>query len=125
MFNIITLILIVAASLSPQGLKPAHLQEYNLVGEIPEILVTAPRYNNNTEISELEMMPEILVTASKITADKTIGEIPEVLITASRYNINSRPSANGMMPEVQVTAKRNEPDKTLLVQHKEKSEKEG
>lgn len=119
MSNIFALILIATALLSPQVLKPAHLQEYDFIGEMPEILVTAA-YPNEKEMKSVGMMPEVLVTASRSTSEKNItGDIPEVLITAPRYNL----SESGMMPEVLITAKRYDSSRTLLVQYNKKSEK--
>ena len=107
MFNTITIITILAATLSLQGLKPAHLQEYDLVGEMPEILITAPKYENSTEISGLGMMPVVEITAIKKQKETIIWDVPEVVITAPRYGWNQDVKFYyGMMPEVVITAGR-------------------
>jgi hypothetical protein len=121
MFNIIALVSLIVTTLTPQAVKPAYLHEYDFIGEMPEITVTAT-YPSDEELKLNGMMPEVQVTALRNTAGNNItGDVPEVLITAPRANSN----ASGMMPEVLITAKRDDAHKLQLVHHKDKSEKEG
>jgi len=104
MFNIITLITIVTSLMSPADIKPAYYQEYNLVGETPDILVTSAA--NDVNIVPLVMMPEIVVTPLK-SAEKPVDVVfPEIIVSASKYIPTDNSKDVYMMPEIVVSAKR-------------------
>lgn len=92
MFNIITLITIITSLMSPTDLKPAYYQEFDLIGEIPEISSNAPsdRIINTTE----GYFPEVVVTALRPTPEEMRywGIMPEISVTAERYSeVNTDP----------------------------------
>ncbi|MBS4015095.1 MAG: hypothetical protein KGZ86_01465 [Candidatus Latescibacteria bacterium] len=114
MFNIITLITIIAVSLSLGNLKPAHLQEYDFVDDIPVIEVAAPRYENSMNQSEYGMMQTVEVTAPRLeTVSLTQYDISETIITAQRYTNQDVKPFYGMMAEIVVTAQRYQRPQTL------------
>jgi hypothetical protein len=124
MFIIITLITILAATLTPQGLKSAHLQEYDLIGEIPEILIVAQR-PTESEMRAIGVMPEVVVNASGIIKSQNkdnTGMIPTIEVTAPRPSKEEMRAA-GVMPEVLITAKRYQPDNVRVSQQAVKPEK--
>lgn len=107
MFNITTLITIIAVSLSMDNLKLAHLQEYDFIDDMPAIEVTANRIENSSAASQHGMMPVIEVTASKLKANTTANnDIPEIIVTAPRYSNTDIKPYYGIMPEVVITAER-------------------
>jgi hypothetical protein len=107
MYIIITLVAVLASLMNPVDLKPNYYQEYDLVGEMPEILVTATKPTSE-QIKAIGMMPEIQIVAEKPRSENMItGAIPEILVTAPRYDWNQDVKPYyGMMPEVVVTAER-------------------
>jgi hypothetical protein len=99
MFNIITLITITASLMNP--IAPTYYQEYDLIGEIPIVEVTASGYANNAGV-----MPEIIVTAAKVEPQTTSSaDISEIVVTASRPS-EQEMRYYGMMSEVVVTAEK-------------------
>lgn len=132
MFNIIELLIILTATFTPQQLKPIHLKEYDLIGEIPEILITATKPSVD-EMRAIGIMPEIEVTATKITNNpkqdnngssrfSEAGMMPLVEVFASKSTTDEM---NGMMPEVIITAERIKPNNGHIVQETKKTEKGG
>jgi len=61
--QILTAIVITGATMHSSG-APAHLRELNSVGRMPEIIVTAPRYEYQDE-AWLGMVEEVVVEAPR------------------------------------------------------------
>jgi len=108
MTSIITLIIVFASLMSLVDVKPPHYQEYNLIGEIPEVLVTAPRYSANQDANQTGMMSLVEVTANRYEPNQnSSGDIPEVIVTAPRHYRNQDIKSHyELMPEVVITAPR-------------------
>jgi hypothetical protein len=87
MFNIIALISIVISMMSPADVKPAYYQEYNLIGEIPEVVISAPRPTDN-EIKSYGMMPEVVVIAERYPQTNT-----DIIYTHPNPAINYKQSS--------------------------------
>lgn len=107
MFNITTLITIIAVSLSLGNLKPAHLQEYDFIDDMPIIEVTANRIDNNRDESKFGMMPVVEVSANLLQSVQIASsDIAEIVVTAPRYYNPDLKPYYGMMSEIVVTAER-------------------
>jgi len=59
--------------------------EMENTGMMPEVVVTAPRFEGE-DIAYAGMMPEIVVEASRYIAEEEPGILPEILVIAPRYN---------------------------------------
>jgi hypothetical protein len=107
MFNITTLITIIAVSLSLGSLKPAHLQEYDFIDDMPITEVIANRMEYDNDESRFGMMPIVEITASRMVSNSaSSGDIPEITVTASRHHNPDIKPYYGMMSEVLITAER-------------------
>jgi hypothetical protein len=103
MFNIITLITIIASLMNPVDLKPSYYQEYNLVGETPDILISSAANDVNT--APVIMMPEIVITPPK-SAEKAVDVVfPGIIVSASKYIPTDNSKDVYMMPDIVVKAK--------------------
>jgi len=107
--------------MSPVDLSPAYYQAYNLVGETPDILVASSKADNNPII----MMPEIVVTATRIEAADQSINFPEIIITAPSIKGTENMQGVIMMPEIVVTAKKAPSINIGSIKIKHKTEKEG
>jgi len=113
MTSIITLFTIIASLMSPIDVKPAYYQEYNLVGEMPDMSVSSINIDNN--ITSVIMMPEIVVTAPRPVAKVNSIEFPEIVVSAPRINPAENMTGVVMMPEIIVTAEKLTPANTDIV----------
>jgi hypothetical protein len=121
MTSVITLLTIITSLMSPVDSKPAYYQEYNLVGETPDILVSS--ITNDKDMTPVVMMPEIVVSASKPMVKNNSIEFPEVVITASSINPVENMTGVIMMPEIVVTGKRISTDNVGIAGPKQSSKK--
>lgn len=121
MTSVITLLTIITSLMSPVDSKPAYYQEYNLVGETPDILVSS--VSNDINMAPVVMMPEIVVRASKLTKENNSIEFPEVVITAPSINPLEKMTGVIMMPEITVTGKRISTDNVGIAVPKQNSKK--
>jgi len=103
MFNIITLVTIITSLMSPADLKPTYYQEYNLVGETPDILVSSAA--NDINMVPVIMMPEIVVTFPKSEIKAVDVVFPEIIVSAPKYIPTANSKDVYMMPEIVVSAK--------------------
>jgi len=116
MTSIITLFTIIASLMSPVDLKPTYYQEYNLVGETPNVLVsTQPATANNRDMAPTIMMPDIVVTASRPIIKTNTIDFPEIVVSASRITPSDNMKGVVMMPEIIVTAEKLTPANTDIV----------
>jgi len=117
MSSLFTLIIILSGLIHPAN--DIYYKEYNLISEMPEVLVAAPRYSTNQNANQTGMMSLVEVTAKRDEPNQnSSGDIPEVIVTAARYyrnmvvitapryNLTEDLKSMGMMSEVVVTAPR-------------------
>jgi len=131
MFYIITLITIYLAGFNSSDVKPNYHNLNNLVGEMPEVIVTAIRPTEQ-EMRSFGVLPEIVVTAEKTQENTRFafasarrgGILPTVEAFALKTSKDDT-SWMGMMPEVIITAERIKPNNGHIVQETKKIEKEG
>jgi len=123
MTSVITLLTIIASLISPVDSKPAYYQEYDLVGETPDILVSS--VSNDINMAPVVMMPEVVVSASKPTKKNNSIEFPKVVITASSINPVDKMTGVVIMPEIVVTEKRISTDNVGIAGPKQNSKKGG
>ncbi len=82
MKKIITLLIIIAGFTGLNALEPANNSTFDSIGHMPEIVVTAPRYENEDDAWS-GLMPEIIATAPRY--DAYSGLTDTIYVTASRY----------------------------------------
>jgi hypothetical protein len=89
--------------MSPVDVKPTYYQEYNLVGETPNTVITST-YQENT--MPAITMPDIVVTAPRPVIKTNTIDFPEIVVSASRITPSDNMKGVVMMPEIVVTAER-------------------
>lgn len=65
MNSVLTWLVITLSTISNQAPQINHSSEYSGVIQMPEITITAPRYNSTTE-NGIVMMPDIIVKAERV-----------------------------------------------------------
>ncbi len=116
MTSIITLFAIITSLMNPVDIKPAYYQEYNLVGETPDILVSS--IANDINMAPVIMMPEIVVTPLK-SAEKPVDVVfPGIIVSAPKYIPTANTKDVYMMPEIVVKAKPNLASNVDIVQQR-------
>ncbi len=85
-------------------ISSAQIMGIDSNGVVDEIVVTAPRYENEDDAWS-GMMPEVVVAAPRYFSSAEIGMMDEVFVIAPRYE-NEDDAWSGMMPEVVVIAPR-------------------
>jgi hypothetical protein len=112
MFNIITIITIGISLINPLSTRPPYYQEYDLIGEIPAVEITATRYESNQNDIDAGMMPTIEVTAQKITSESnSSNSTPQKALNFQReHNSQDIKPYYEMSPEIASTSLKNEPE---------------
>jgi hypothetical protein len=119
MFNIIALISIFSSLMSPVDVKPNYYQEYNLVGEIPDIAVSVQQTTANSgDITSSIIMPEIAVTANRPASKADPIDLPYIVVTAPRITPTNNMKGIVMMPEIVVSARRSLSGNVDIVQQR-------
>jgi hypothetical protein len=90
--------------MSPVDVKPIYYQEYNLVGETPDILVMSAA--NDENMAPVVIMPEIVVSAPRPAIKTNTIDFPEIVVSAPRITPSDNMDGVVMMPEIIVTAER-------------------
>ena len=83
MKRFITLLIIIAGFTGLNALEPANNSTFDSMGCMPEIVVTAPRFENEDDAWS-GLMPEIVTTAPRY--DAYSGLTDTIYVTASRYD---------------------------------------
>lgn len=104
MKRFMTLLIIIAGFTGLNALEPANNSTFDSIGHMPEIVVTAPRHENEDDAWS-GLMPEIIATAPRGKDTNAIGVMSEIVVTAPRYE-NEDDAWSGMMNEVVATAPR-------------------
>jgi len=102
MQGLITLLIIFAQVSGPSALEAYDSSPHESIGQMPEVVVTAPRYENEDD-EWAGQMPEVVVQAPRYEDDAWAGLMPETVVTAPRYE-NEDDAWAGMMIEVVVVA---------------------
>jgi hypothetical protein len=113
--NMLSLIGMILMTVTVSGAQSMHIDnpDSNYIGMMPEVVITAPRYEGE-DIAYCGMMPEVIVTAPRYHSEAEMGMIDEVVVTAPRYE-GEDIAYCGMMPEVIVTAPRYKVTNPVLV----------
>ncbi len=104
MKRFITLLIIIAGFTGLNALEPANNSTFDSMGCMPEIVVTAPRFENEDDAWS-GLIPEIVTTAPRDKDTNTIGVMSEIVVTAPRFE-NEDDAWSGLMPEIVTTAPR-------------------
>ncbi len=75
--------ILITTSMITTPLMSGDIMDIEYIGRLPEIVITAQRYEGE-DIAYCGMLSEIVVTAA---SGPEIGMLPEVLITAERYEV--------------------------------------
>lgn len=90
-------LIIIAGFVDSNGLGHVNNSTFDSIGHMPEIVVTAPRYDNEDDAWS-GMMPEIVTTAPRYD-DAWSGLTDTIVITASRFD-NKNVSSVSMIGKV-------------------------
>jgi hypothetical protein len=101
MLSLISVILISGSIISAQPITD-YVSENQEIGSLPEIVITAPRYEGE-DIAYSGMLPEIIISAPR---GPEVGMLDEIVITEARFE-GEDIAYSGMLPEILITAKRN------------------